>query len=40
MPDLSEMILRDRQRTSKIDSLVKVSALMPKLTVLASVEIA
>lgn len=40
MPDLSEMILGDRQRTRKIDSLVKVSALMPKLTVLASVEIA
>ncbi|TAD90795.1 MAG: hypothetical protein EAZ78_24610 [Oscillatoriales cyanobacterium] len=40
MPALSEMILGDRQRTRKIDSLVKVSALRPKLTVLASVEIA
>lgn len=40
MPDLSEMILGDRQRTRKIESLVKVSALRPKLTVLASVEIA
>ncbi|WP_341731570.1 hypothetical protein [Microcoleus sp. EPA2] len=40
MPALSEMILGNRQRTSKIDSLVKISALRPKLTVLASVEIA
>jgi ribosomal protein L37AE/L43A len=40
MPDLSEMILGDRQRNRKLESLVKVSPLMSKFTVLEPVRIA
>jgi DNA-directed RNA polymerase subunit RPC12/RpoP len=40
MPDLSQIILGDRQRTRKLESLVKVSPLISKLTVLEPVRIA
>jgi hypothetical protein len=40
MPDLSEMVLGRSQRTHKLDSLVKLSALTPKSRVLDSVGIA
>ncbi|MFM9265899.1 hypothetical protein [Tychonema sp. BBK16] len=39
MPDLSQIILGNKQRTRKLDSLGKVSPLMPKLTVLEPVRI-
>jgi ribosomal protein L37AE/L43A len=37
MPDLSEMVLGNSGRTHKLDSLVKLSGLTPKLKVLNSV---
>ena len=40
MPDLSEMVLGNSGRTRKLDSLVKLSALTPKLRVLDAVGIA
>lgn len=37
MPDLSQIVLGNKQRTRKLDSLVKASPLMPALTVLEPV---